>query len=69
MSSLRVLNRSATKPTTGMSSSDGPNWRAITMPTAEALLSVRSLMTIQSWAVRCSHVPMLDTRAPANQIR
>jgi len=39
------------------------------MPSAAASWFVRSVSTIQSWAVRCIQVPTFDTRAPANQMR
>jgi hypothetical protein len=69
MSIFRRSNRSAASPVSGRSSSWGPNCRAIVMPTATALLSESWVSTIQSWAVRCIHVPTFDTRAPANQMR
>jgi hypothetical protein len=39
------------------------------MPTDEALCFVSSARTIQSCAVRCIHVPMFETNAPAAQSR
>ena len=47
----------------------GPNCRAIVTPTAAASLSVSSVSTNQSCAVRCIHVPTFEISAPANQMR
>lgn len=61
--------RSARTPAKGASTSCGPNWSAMTMPSAVASWSVSSVRTIQLCAVRCIHVPMFEARLPANQIR
>ena len=42
---------------------------AMTTPTAVALWAVSCVSTSQSWAMRCIHVPVLDTSAPTAQIR
>ena len=69
-SSRRLLSkRSAISPEKGTSSSWGPSCKAIVKPTAAASLSVSSVSTIQSWAVRCIQVPTLLTSAPANHSR
>lgn len=61
--------RSATAPTKGISTIGGPNWSAITTPTAVPLCWVNWVSTSQSWAMRCIHVPMLETNEPAAQTR
>ena len=65
----RWSKRSATRPVIGSSTTCGPNWSAITRPTATASLSVSTVSTSQSWAVRCIHVPTFETSAPAAQTR
>ncbi len=67
--SLRRSRWSAAKPVTGSRSSCGPNCRAMTTPTAVALLRVSCVRTSQSCAVRCIHVPTLDTSPPAAYVR
>ncbi len=47
----------------------GANWSAMTTPTAVAFLWVSSVRTIQSCAVRCIHVPTLETIAPIAHAR
>ena len=66
---LRRSNRSAMRPVTGTRSSCGANCSAMVMPTARASVSVSSVSTTQFWAVACIHAPMLETRAPMNQMR
>ncbi len=56
-SMCRRLTRSAMSPAMGIMSSTGPNCRASVTPTAAASLWVSLVRTIQSWAVRCIHVP------------
>ena len=48
----------------GRSSRCGPNCSAITTPIAVALLCVSCVSTSQPWAMRCIHVPILETSAP-----
>ena len=66
---LRRSNRSAIRPVTGTRSSCGANCSAMVMPTARASLWVSSVSTTQFWAVACIQAPMLETRAPTNQMR
>ena len=68
-SSCLRLKRSATSPATGARKSCGPSCSAIVMPMAPASCRVRWSKTSQSWAVRCIQVPMLEIRAPMNQVR
>ena len=67
--SFRRSSRSAARPVTGRSSTCGPNWSAITVPTDVALWFVSSVRTSQSCAVRCIHVPTFDTTAPIAHAR
>jgi hypothetical protein len=38
-------------------------------PTARASFAVSSVSTTQFWAVACIQAPILETRAPMNQMR
>ena len=68
-SSLRWSEWSAAEPVQGSNSSCGANCSAMTTPTAEALWRVSTVSTSQSWAVRCTPVPMLEISAPPAQSR
>jgi hypothetical protein len=60
---VRLSYRSASTPPHSENSSDGPNCRASTMPTAVPELS-ESSRTSQSWATRCIQVPVSETTWP-----
>ena len=66
-SSLRLSERSATRPAKGPSTSTGPNWATASMPRATPL-SV-SFRTSSVWATRVSQLPIWEMSWPPKNSR